>query len=82
MRTTLRMIAGKSNTAKESMSRDDWLLLDPSQITLLMSLINWVHNVEQHMKSNSLDKCIEEQKAMLIAFINIVRGNIERHVRT
>ena len=34
------------------------------------------------MKSNSLDKCLEEQKAMLIAFINIVRGNIERHVRT
>ena len=56
MRTTLRLIAGKSNTAKESMSRGDWLLLDPSQITLLMSLINWVHNVEQHMKSNSLDK--------------------------
>ena len=82
MRTTLRLIAGKSNTAKESMSRGDWLLLDPSQITLLMSLINWVHNVEQHMKSNSLDKCLEEQKAMLIALINIVRGNIEKHVRT
>ena len=82
MRTTLRLIAAKSNTAKETMSRDDWFLLDPSQITLLMRLIYWVHNVEQHMKSNSLDKCIEEQKAMFIALINIVRGNIEKHDRT
>ena len=48
----------------------------------MMSLIYWVHNVEQHMKSNSLEKCLEEQKAMLIALINIVRGNIEKHART
>ena len=48
----------------------------------MMNLIYLVHNVEQHMKSNSLEKCLEEQKAMLIALINIVRGNIEKHART
>jgi len=82
MRTTLRLVAGKSNKAKETVSRGEWLLLDPSQITLLMSLISWVHHVEQHMKTNSLAKGLEEQKAMLIDLINIVRGNIEKHVRT
>lgn len=82
MRSTLRTIVGKSNKAKETMARQEWLLTDPSQITLVVSLISWVHSVEEHMKSNSLAKGLEEQKAMLIGLINIVRGDIERHVRT
>jgi len=82
MRSTLRSIAGKSNKVKESMERKDWLVMDPSQITLLMSLISWVRTVETHMKANSLAKCLEAQKEMLVGLITIVRGNIEKNVRT
>lgn len=82
MRSTLKSIAGKSNKVQPTMERKDWLVLDPSQITLLLNLISWVRNVEQALKKNDLKKCLEEQKAMLIGLIEIVRGNIEKHVRT
>lgn len=82
MRSTLRGIAEKSNRVKDTMERKDWLVMDPSQITLLMNLITWVTNVETAIKANSLGKCLETQKAMLIGLIDIVRTPIEKHVRT
>ena len=54
MRSTLRSISEKSNKVKEQMERKEWLLIDPSQVTLLMNLITWVTNTEEGFKNNSL----------------------------
>lgn len=82
MRSTLRSISEKSNKTKEQMERKEWLLMDPSQVTLLMNLITWVSNVEEGFQKNSLPQCLEDQKKMLLGLIEIVRTPIEKHVRT
>jgi dynein heavy chain len=82
MRDTLRSISGKSNRSMGGMERKDWLVQDPAQVTLLMSLIDWVHRVEESIKANGLKKSLEEQKAMLIGLIEIVRGDIDKPTRT
>ena len=82
MRNTLKSIASKSNKTRPTVERKDWLVMDPSQITLLISLIEWVHTVETAMKQNDMKKCLENQKAALLGLIELVRGNIEKHVRT
>jgi dynein heavy chain len=81
MRETLKIISSKSNRAKDTMERHDWLIMDPSQVTLLMNLISWVTNVETSMKAGSLAKMLEKQKEMLLGLIGIVRTPIERNVR-
>ena len=82
MRSTLKEITNKSHIAMESMSRADWLVMDPSQVTLLISLMDWVHRVEDSMNKNALKACLEKQKEMLIGLIEIVRGKIDKSVRT
>jgi hypothetical protein len=54
MRNTLKLISEKSHKVHDTMERKDWLKMDPSQVTLLINLMNWVTNVETAMKKNSM----------------------------
>ena len=81
VKSTLKAIGGKSNKDILNMERKEWLVQDPSQITLLVSLIDFVHRVEQSIQNNDLEKCREKQKEILYSLVELVRGNIEKHVR-
>ena len=82
MRSTLKSITDKSQRNQHTMERGEWLLRDPAQITLLVCLMDWVERVEEAMSSNSLKPALEKQKTMLLSLIDVVRGKIEKDVRT
>jgi len=51
MRKSLRLIAGKSFKTSLTMPRTEWLKMDPSQCTLLVSLTAWVDDVESWVRT-------------------------------
>lgn len=46
MKSSLNIIASKSVVAQHSMSKVDWVKMDPAQVTLLVNMSNWARNVE------------------------------------
>ena len=47
MRTSLREISKKSLKKFQDLPKEDWLVQDPSQVTLLINLCSWVINCEK-----------------------------------
>src|SRR4051794_17186763 len=55
MKSSLNVIAAKCVVNYTQTDKDTWLRKDPSQITLVVNLVNWVKNVEaafQALKGN------------------------------
>ena len=46
MRKSLNIIAGKSVATYGTIDKQAWIKMDPSQLTLIINLVNWVKNVE------------------------------------
>ena len=53
---SLHEIMGKSLEKRNQMEREDWIVLDPTQVTLNINLIMWVINVENAFNKLTTDK--------------------------
>jgi len=66
MINSLRKLAENSVIKYPSMSKKDWIAMDPAQVTLLVNLCNWVISVEGGFKQlasnkNAMASCFTEQ---------------------
>ena len=86
MRSSLCHIACKSVHNLEVTPKQEWIKMDPSQLTLLINLVTWVRNVESALLAfkgdpNSMKKCYEKQVESLTDLIKMVQGNLDRPLR-
>lgn len=86
MKSSLNHIGIKSVQSQATLQKDVWIKQDPSQITLLINLVNWVTNVETAFNQlkgnpNAMKKALEEQIKSLTDLIKMVQGDLERPVR-
>jgi dynein heavy chain len=56
MRSSLKDISKKSLKRFGEVAKEQWLLEDPAQVTLLINVCSWVINVEKSFKSMASDK--------------------------
>lgn len=88
MRSTLRDIAQASLTRFQQKPREEWLVEDPSQITLLINLIDWVVKTESAFRklnsgdAKALDTAHKAQVIQLTSLVKMVQGKLDRPVRT
>jgi dynein heavy chain len=75
MRLSLRLCAGKSFKTSLTMPRTEWLKMDPSQCTLLVSLTAWVDDVEKGMANNSMPATLQNCIDQLTALIKMVQDS-------
>ena len=86
MKQSLNIIAAKSIVAFSQTDKNTWIKQDPSQITLLINLVNWVKNVEtafQALKGNpnSMKKAFDDQVQSLTDLIKMVQGDLDKPLR-
>lgn len=81
MRDSLKSIGGKSIQNFLKMNKDEWMRLDPAQITLLVNLVAWVSAVEKALKNNGLKVALDEQIVLLKNLILCVQGKIDKPLR-
>jgi dynein heavy chain len=56
MRNSLRDIARGSLKAYGNTPKEQWLLMDPAQVTLLINVCSWVQNVEKAFLESASNK--------------------------
>lgn len=88
IKDTLQTLCGNSIQKHAQLNnREQWLKMDPAQITLLINFIIWCRNVEQCFKdiaSGNLDaiKTLKQKSVdELVALIKMVQGDLERPLR-
>jgi len=77
MKSSLNLIAAKSVVIQHTIPKDEWLRMDPAQISILVNMTNWSRNVEgafNSLKTNpkSMAKALEDQIISLSALIKMV----------
>ena len=86
MRKSLNEITEKSVKAFPVMAREEWLRLDPSQVTLLVNMVQWVTDVEDALRNlksdaNAVKQAHKNQVATLTALIKMVQGDLDKPMR-
>lgn len=88
MRETLRLILDDSQKRFAQQNREEWIPVDPSQITLLVNLFDWVNKTEAAFRgitqgnANALQQYYREEVEQLTSLIRMVRGDLTAPVRT
>lgn len=86
MRSSLNNIAEKSVKAFQTMQREEWLKMDPAQISLLVNMIQWVTDVEDGLRNlksdkNSMVTAHKNQIQTLTNLIKMVQGDLSKPMR-
>lgn len=86
MRNSLCSIAGKSVQNYLVSTKEDWIKMDPAQITLLVNMINWVTDVEASFnnlksKPSSMKESFQKQVQTLTDLIKMVQGDLTKSLR-
>lgn len=86
MRETLRGIIEQSIQEFSKKGREIWLKEDPSQVTLLVNLMDWVNKVEEAFMQLKTDKDSVSRYHKyvvnaLTSLIKMVQGDLDRQVR-
>jgi len=70
------------------MKRDDWLKVDPAQVTILVNMMNWSRNIEQCFDKmniegdlDALKKYQTESNVHLTGLIKMVQGKLDSSLR-
>jgi len=78
MRSSLKEISRKSLKMFSEVTKEEWLVQDPAQVTLLINLCSWVINCEKSFlakqggDAQALKKCYDDQVTGLKALIMMV----------
>ncbi|OMJ82808.1 hypothetical protein SteCoe_16405 [Stentor coeruleus] len=86
MRECLKLIVESSLKRFAESKREDWLRVDPSQVTLLVSLMDWVNKVEDAFiklptDASSLKTYHQNVIGQLTGLIKLVQGDLPRPTR-
>merc|ERR1712096_23948 len=82
MMACLNECTGKSLKRFKEQEKSEWLRVDPSQITLLVQMMDWVAAVEDSFNKNNTKEAYERSKQSLYDFIILVQGDLSRPLRT
>ena len=88
MRETLRLIALDSIKRFAAKDRGDWIKEDPSQVTLLVNLMDWCNKTEEAFSklasgnANAIKDYRKEEVEGLTDLIKMVRSDLDGPVRT
>lgn len=61
--------------------KKDWLEDDPAQVSLLVNLVSWVKSVEEAFLKSAMQKCFDDQVALLTDLIKMVQGELTPSMR-
>ena len=86
MRDGLKIVVQDSISRFAKSKREDWLREDPSQVTLLVNLMDWVSKTEETFlqlptKPSALKDYWEYVKGQLTSLITLVQGELPRPIR-
>jgi len=86
MRNSLRDISKQSLKKFTEVPKEQWLMEDPAQVTLLINVCSWVINVEKGFLSlannkNAIQDCYDGQSDALKALIIMAQGDLTKPVR-
>ena len=87
MRKSLKTITERSVKNFQTMGKLDWIKSDPTQVTLLVNMCNWVTDVETTFGKLGSDKAamrtsFDKQVVILTELVRFVRGDLDRTTRT
>lgn len=82
MMSCLNECTNESLKRFKQQEKNEWLKVDPSQITLLVQMIDWVMSVEESFLNNKTKEAYERSKQGLFDFIILVQGEMTRPLRT
>ena len=86
MRNSIRDISKKSLKKFGEITKEQWLLEDPAQVTLLINVCSWVIDVEKGFLTlgsnpNAIKDCYKHQNQALKNLIMMVQGDLTKPVR-
>lgn len=86
MRESLREISKASLKKFGTLNKEEWLVQDPAQVTLLINLCSYVQNVEKAFNNLTTDKeairsCHKHQVTALKGLVMMVQGDLTKPVR-
>jgi hypothetical protein len=86
MRSSLKDIAVKSLKKFSEIDKEQWLIQDPAQVTLLINNCSWVISVEKSFVAHASDakavsKAYDAQVNDLKGLIMMVQGDLAKPVR-
>jgi dynein heavy chain, axonemal len=86
MRCSLKEIAGKSLARLATQEKEEWLKLDPAQVTLLINILTWTADVERAFgklatNKTAMEEAHKHQIQLLSDLIRMVQGDLTKPLR-